>query len=205
MRAGVGGIAMAKGKTKVVREGLSRSVTHLLHRSLQLALDFHAEAAGETSLTQRQFTVLSAVAAADGLTQNDLVRATGIDRSTLADLVSRLLAKGLLLRARSLTDARANTVHLSEAGRDALGAGAGAAAEADDRLLALLSPKKRDSLLKILGALAAAADEPAKVRSRGGEPPVSDKSASKKKKKTKKLKEAKVARDDADPEPPIPA
>ena len=197
MPAGVGGIAMAKGKTKAVREGLGRSVTHLLHRSLQLALDFHAEAAGETSLTQRQFTVLSAVGAADGLTQNDLVRATGIDRSTLADLVSRLLTKGLLLRERSATDARANTVHLSDAGRVALGAGAGAAAQADERLLALLSPKKRDSLLKILGALAAAADEPVKVRSRASEPPTGDKTPAKKKKKAKK---AKVAREEPETE-----
>ena len=191
---------MAKVKTKVVREGLSRSVTHLLHRSLQLALDFHAEAAAATTLTQRQFTVLAAVGAADGLTQNDLVRATGIDRSTLADLVSRLLAKGLLLRERSVTDARANTVHLSEAGRDALSAGADAAGQADERLLALLSPKKRDSLLKILGALAAAADEPTKVRSRGPDPTPGAKSGSKKKKKARKLKEAQAARDEADSE-----
>jgi DNA-binding MarR family transcriptional regulator len=203
---------MAKTRTKVVREGLSRSVTHLLNRSLQLALDFHAEAAAGASLTQRQFTVLSAVGAADGLTQNDLVRATGIDRSTLADLVSRLLVKGLLLRERSLTDARANTVHLSAAGRDALGAGAGAAAAADDRLLALLSPKKRDSLLKGLGVLAAAADAPARDRSRGlapssARPTSADKAGPKKGKKNKKVKDAKATRrakaagDDAAPEP----
>lgn len=199
---------MAKGKTKVVREGLSRSVTHLLHRSLQLALDFHNEAAGDTSLTQRQFTVLSAVGVADGLTQNDLVRATGIDRSTLADLVSRLLVKGLLLRERSATDARANTVHLSDAGREALGVGSGAAAAADDRLLALLSPKKRESLLKVLGALAAAADEPAKTRASAVYTPPGDKSGPKKKKKTKKVKEpkdSKSGRDDADTEPPTAA
>jgi DNA-binding MarR family transcriptional regulator len=195
---------MAKGKTKVVREGLNRSITHLLHRSLQLALDFHAEEAGDTTLTQRQFTVLSAAGVADGLTQNDLVRATGIDRSTLADLVSRLLVKGLLLRERSATDARANTVHLSGAGREALGAGANAAAAADDRLLALLSPKKRESLLKALGALAAVADEPAKARARAVDPTPGDKDgAKKKKKKTKKVKEtneSKGEREDADSE-----
>ena len=198
---------MAKTRTKVVREGLGRSVTHLLNRSLQLALDFHAEAAAGASLTQRQFTVLSAVAAADGLTQNDLVRTTGIDRSTLADLVSRLLVKGLLLRERSLTDARANTVRLSEAGRDSLDAGAGAAAAADDRLLALLSPKKRESLLRVLATLAAVADEPAKTRARGsvptsGGPTSGDKSRPKKKKKGKKVKEAKEAKapgDEAEP------
>jgi len=149
---------MAKSGNLVGQEGLNRSVTHLLHRALQLALDFHAEAAKATSLTQRQFTVLSAAAGEEGLTQNDLVRATGIDRSTLADLVARMLAKGLLERERSATDARAKTVRLSSAGRDALEAGADAAREADERLLALFSPKKREAFLKSLGVLAVAAD-----------------------------------------------
>src|SRR4029077_12363666 len=130
--------------------GLSQSVTHLLHRVLQLALDFHAEASGPSGLTQRQFTVLAAAGAADGVSQSDLVRATGIDRSTLADLVARMLAKGLLERERSATDARANTVRLSPAGRAALDAGAAPAAAADTRLLGLLSPKKRETFLKTL-------------------------------------------------------
>jgi MarR family transcriptional regulator, temperature-dependent positive regulator of motility len=152
--------AMAKGKAKTTGDGLGASATHLLHRALQLALDFHTEAAGPATITQRQFTVLAAAGAADGRTQNDLVRATGIDRSTLADLVARMLAKGLLERERSATDARANTVRLSPAGRAALDAGAGPAAVADARLLGLLAPKKRDTFLKILAALAAAADAP---------------------------------------------
>jgi len=37
---------MAKGKGKIAREGLNGSATHLLHRALQLALDYHAEAPG---------------------------------------------------------------------------------------------------------------------------------------------------------------
>ena len=50
---------MAK-KQKSGDGGLSGSVTHLLHRVLQLALDYHAEASGPSGLTQRQFTVLAA-------------------------------------------------------------------------------------------------------------------------------------------------
>lgn len=157
---------MAKTKAPVAGDGLATSVTHLLHRALQLALDYHTEAAGPAAVTQRQFTVLAAAGAADGRTQNDLVRATGIDRSTLADLVARMLAKGLLERERSATDARANVVRLSAAGRAALGAGSTPAAAADARLLGLLSPKKREAFLKTLGALAAAADAPEEVRIR---------------------------------------
>ena len=150
---------MVKGKPKASADALGGSVTHLLHRALQLALDYHSEAAGPGAITQRQYTVLAAAAAHDGLTQNDLVRATGIDRSTLADLVARMLAKGLLVRERSATDARANSVRLSDAGRTALTAGATPANAADNRLLASLSAKKRDGFIKALATLTADAPE----------------------------------------------
>jgi DNA-binding MarR family transcriptional regulator len=156
---------MAKGKTKSQEDGLASSVTHLLHRTLQLALDLHADA-GPAEITQRQYTVLAAAGAADGQTQNDLVRATGIDRSTLADLVARMLAKGLLERQRSATDARANTVRLSDAGRAVLGASSGPAAAADEKLLSYLPAKKREGFLKALGVLSSAADNPSEVEAK---------------------------------------
>ncbi|HXV01313.1 MAG TPA: MarR family transcriptional regulator [Caulobacteraceae bacterium] len=188
---------MAKRKIRPSAGALGGSVTHLLHRALQLALDFHAESAGPGAITQRQFTVLAAAAAHDGSTQNDLVRATGIDRSTLADLVARMLAKGLLVRERSVTDARANSVRLSEAGRAALAAGAGPAGAADSRLLAFLSAKKRDSFLKTLAALAHAADQPAPANETSGKvakakPEKTAKSPAKTAKKQKKSKRAKA-------------
>jgi len=150
---------MSKTKAKPSADVLGGSATHLLHRALQLALDYHTEAAGAGAVTQRQYTVLAAAAANDGLTQNDLVRATGIDRSTLADLVARMLVKGLLVRERSATDGRANSVRLSQAGRAALAAGSEPASVADGRLLAVLSPKKREGFMKTLSAIALAADE----------------------------------------------
>jgi DNA-binding MarR family transcriptional regulator len=187
---------MAK-KQKSPDSGLSQSVTHLLHRVLQLALDYHAEASGATGLTQRQFTVLAAAGAADGVSQSDLVRATGIDRSTLADLVARMISKGLLERERSATDARANTVRLSDAGRLALSEGGKPAARSDERLLELLPPKKRESFLKTLATLAAAADATAppakteKVKAEKTPKPV--KAAATKKKSKKAKKQPKVA------------
>jgi MarR family transcriptional regulator, temperature-dependent positive regulator of motility len=187
---------MAK-KQKSADGGLSQSVTHLLHRVLQLALDYHAEASGAAGLTQRQFTVLAAAGAGDGVSQSDLVRATGIDRSTLADLVARMIAKGLLERERSSTDARANTVRLSEAGRIALVEGGKPAAKSDARLLNLLPAKKRETFLKTLTTLAASADggaAPAPVKApKAAKAPKADKpkaakAAAAPKKKTKKAK-----------------
>ena len=135
---------------------LDRSPSHLLHRALQISLDIYAEEFGENPLTQRQFAVLAAVEAREGLTQTDLVRATGIDRSTLADMAARMIAKGLLVRERSLADARANAVHLTEAGRAALADARPRMAATDDRLMALIPPGKREAFLSQLRLLAQA-------------------------------------------------
>ncbi len=113
---------MAKGKSaaKGGATALDRSPSHLLHRALQRALDIYADEFGATSITQRQYAVLAAAAEHEGATQADLVRSTGIDRSTLADMATRMIAKGLLERERSTLDARANAVSLTPAGREAL-------------------------------------------------------------------------------------
>lgn len=137
---------------------LDGSPSHLMHRVLQVALDIYAEETGPGAPTQRQFAVLSAVAQNEGLTQTDLVNATGIDRSTLADLVARMMGKDLLARERSATDGRANTVSLSAKGREALDAARPRVEAADKRILSLLSGGKRSTLMKVLGDLAHAGE-----------------------------------------------
>ena len=149
---------MVKSSNKARRGGLAGSPSHLMHRALQLALDIYADEAGPDGLTQRQFAVLEAVSHKAGLTQTDLVRATGIDRSTLADLVSRMTTKGLLDRERSTIDARAKAVRLSEAGQAALDAARPRVEAADKRILALLPKARRDSFLIMLAELAGEAD-----------------------------------------------
>ena len=80
------GAAKSKSGPKGGVAALDRSPSHLLHRALQRALDIYAEEFGENAITQRQFAVLAAANAREGATQADLVRVTGIDRSTLADI-----------------------------------------------------------------------------------------------------------------------
>ena len=180
--------------------GLDRSPSHLLHRALQLALDIYAEETGAGALTQRQFAVLSAVMAKEGCTQSELVRATGIDRSTLAELVARLIGKDLLGRERSTLDARANTVRLTDAGRAAVTEAAPKVAEADSRILALVPGAKRDAFIKTLRDMARAAgkgeasdNEAKKEKKAKAEKPAKADRKKKKKKARKKNDEASVA------------
>ena len=84
---------------------LGRSPLHMLHRAGQCAGEvFHAEMQ-DGDLTPRQYAVLLTVASNEGISQTGLVDKTGIDRSTLADIVRRMLKKGLLQRRRTKEDA----------------------------------------------------------------------------------------------------
>ena len=150
---------MVKSGKQARRSGsLADSPSHLMHRVLQLSLDIYAEEAGPDGPTQRQYAVMEAVSVKEGLTQTDLVRATGIDRSTLADLVARMTTKGLLSRERSVIDARAKAVRLSPEGQALLEAARPRVAAADKRIMALVPKAKRDNFLDLLCDLASAAD-----------------------------------------------
>jgi DNA-binding MarR family transcriptional regulator len=188
---------MAKGKSgaKGGATALDRSPSHLLHRALQRALDIYAEEFGATAITQRQYAVLAAAAEHEGATQADLVRSTGIDRSTLADMATRMIAKGFLERERSALDARANAVSLTEAGRNALEDARPRMAAADARLLKLIGGHgRRNTFVELLrdlvkkGDAELAAEKPAKApkppkAAKAAKPAKAPKSAKKAKKK----------------------
>ncbi len=174
----------------ITANALDRSPSHLLHRVLQLALDLYAEEAGPAAISQRQYAVLCAVQANEGVSQTGLVRATGIDRSTLADIVARMIGKGLLVRERSSADARANIVRTTQAGREALTEAAPRVAAADQRVLALLGAKKRDAFLAGLRRLAKAGEMSLSPEdgAASAEALAAEKARKKEKKKKKKAK-----------------
>ncbi|TGY89316.1 MarR family transcriptional regulator [Marinicauda algicola] len=136
------------------RFDLSASPGHLLHRAQQFAADRFNEATGGVQITQRQFAVLTAVAEEEGLTQTQLVRATGIDRSTLAELVARMAAKGLLLRERAPGDARANSVRFTDEGRKLYETALAGAKAADEAILSALPKGKRANFVESLTRIA---------------------------------------------------
>ncbi len=137
----------------------ARSFSHLLKRSVQFAVHCYMEEAGKTGLTHRQFTVLSAADAHDGKSQTELVRITGIDRSTLADLVARLMSQGYVQRRRTKEDARTNSIRLTPQGKKALKAAQAGAEDVDKKLLSLFSASDRKVVLENLAVLASEMDK----------------------------------------------
>lgn len=135
---------------------LETSLSHLLRRAQQFAYDQFVQQMGDSTITPRQFIVLFAVNEEEGLSQTDLVNRTGIDRSTLADMISRMIKNGLLARKRTAEDARANAVRLTAAGRRALNSSLPRAITAEKSLLDLLPKTVQADLVKGLTQLATA-------------------------------------------------
>ncbi|MFN3744746.1 MAG: MarR family winged helix-turn-helix transcriptional regulator [Hyphomicrobiaceae bacterium] len=137
-----------------------RSPIHLLHRAGQCASDIFASEMASLDITPRQFAILLTVAQNEGLSQTDLVLLTGIDRSTLADIVRRMLKKGLIQRRRTREDARAYAVKLTDEGLRVLAAARPKVEAVDARLLATLRADQRMSLVEDLRAIVASLQTP---------------------------------------------
>lgn len=131
------------------------SLLHMLRRASQAADYLFASEVDDREITSRQFVVLQAIAAGDGVSQTAIVEKTGIDRSTIADVVMRLQKKGLVVRKRSKEDARAYAVRLTDAGKKALDVSQRAAKRVDGRIGGKLPSQKREELLDILRSIAA--------------------------------------------------
>jgi len=125
---------------------------HLLHQAEQTAAKlFAASAMG--FITPRQLAILVAVAEDEGLNQTEAVERTGIDRSTLAEIIGRLVRKGLLQRRRSREDSRAKVLRLTDEGRRLLDAADPVARNVDGVLLAVLPAAQRRPFLAALQAI----------------------------------------------------
>lgn len=129
------------------------SLMHQFHRASQLADDAFSTAAAKHDLTPRQFVVLSATAKHDGLSQTSIVHMTGIDRSTIADIIRRMTRTGLLTRRRTKEDARAYAVKITDQGREVLESTKGIVGEVDEALLGRIPPDHREEFRRSLAAL----------------------------------------------------
>ena len=139
----------------------SSSALHLLHRAGQIADELFTVNIGASDLTPRQFEVLRAISLTDEPSQTQLVESTGIDRSTLADIVRRLVDRGLVLRKRTRHDARMYALRLSDKGIAVMRDASPAVTQTDEKLLGALPPRDREAFLKGLERMVAELANPA--------------------------------------------
>lgn len=133
---------------------LGNSPGHLLHRAQQRVADMTTQALRAYGLTPRQYAVLLALKDEKSLTQSSLVRETGIDRSTLADMLARMGKRGLTASHRTESDARANLVSITPQGERAVAAVTPKVVEAEQRMLSALPNPMRDTFVAALQEIA---------------------------------------------------
>ena len=138
---------------------LSQAPSHLLRRCVQYANDLFSHEPGASDLTKQQYTVLAAVEQNEGMSQTDLVHMTGIDRSTLAEMIRRMIEKGLLDRERTEADQRANAVRIAAGGRKALRSARSASERVERTLLSGLSSADRVKFVRMLTTVVSQADD----------------------------------------------
>ncbi|HOZ29190.1 MAG TPA: MarR family transcriptional regulator [Hyphomonadaceae bacterium] len=157
---------------RAVRSGpvfrLSESPSHLLRRAEQFAAETFLQAELPDGVTLRQTVLLAAIAESEGASQSNLVGATGVDRSTLAEMMARMEQKGFIVRSAAEDDGRAKSVSLTSQGRRRLEGALPTMRLVDKALLEALPANRRASFKATLLVLAKAADE---IHGETSEPP----------------------------------
>jgi DNA-binding MarR family transcriptional regulator len=113
---------------------------HLARRLQQIAYQLWQVRVSD-EITPPQFTVLTCLAARSDVDQKTLGDLASLDRSTVADVVARLVQRGMIRRLRDPRDARRNLLRLSVRGA---------------RTREELDPRVREMNLALLAPLTAA-------------------------------------------------
>ena len=123
---------------------------HLFRRLHQLAVARFTADMETISLTPIQWAALVTTAKRPGLDQSTLSREIHIDTSTVAGVLDRLEARGLIERKPSPDDRRLRLVYLSEQGQTLLVEATAAVLHMQDWLLEPLSASERGLLMKLM-------------------------------------------------------
>lgn len=133
-------------------EDLRRHPGHLIRRAQQVHYWlWNAEVSSE--VTSPQFAVLYALRAETNIDQKTLGDRVSLDRSTTADVVARLKARGMIQRIRDPRDARRNLLRLTAAGQRTTERLIPKAVRMNRLLVSVLSECEQAELLRMLNLM----------------------------------------------------
>lgn len=135
------------------RVQLEEQPGHLVRRLQQIAVALFLEETAGQDITPVQFAALQAVENQAGLDQRSLAATVALDTSTLAGVVDRLEARGLLERQASPSDRRVRLLAITQAGRAALATARPGMLRAQKNLLQPLNATERAEFVRLLGHL----------------------------------------------------
>lgn len=122
---------------------------HLLRRAVQVMNLLWDEEVSHV-ITSPQFAALNALYSEPNLDQRSLGRRISLDRSTMAEVVSRLSDRGLIQTARDTRDGRRKTIALTTRGLHTVQQLIPRTRAMTARLVGPLDAGQRDELLRLL-------------------------------------------------------
>lgn len=128
---------------------------HDIRRLHQIAVALFMAETEPFGVTPVQFAALQAVQNAPGTDQRTLARTIGFDTSTIAGVIDRLEARGLMLRSASAQDRRVRLLTLTPAGEQLLADVLPSMLRAQERILAPLPAPERSEFMRMLAVLIA--------------------------------------------------
>ncbi|WP_432974143.1 MarR family winged helix-turn-helix transcriptional regulator [Dactylosporangium sp. CA-233914] len=128
-------------------------ITWLLHRAAQHLRGATGDVAEQHGLTMRDYIVLSALGKTPGLTQSDLGRALGLDKTTLMSQLDRLERRGLVVRHSAPGDRRLRIPVITADGEALRATVAEACAAVEASVLDAFSQRQVQTLRRMLVAI----------------------------------------------------
>jgi DNA-binding MarR family transcriptional regulator len=125
---------------------------HLLRRALQAMNLLWIHNVSHT-ITSPQFAALNALYHEPNIDQRTLGERISLDRSTMAEVVARLSAKGLIRATRDVRDGRRKTIQLTPKGLAALQRLIPRTRVMTSRLVGALEQQEQADLLRLLTAV----------------------------------------------------
>jgi DNA-binding MarR family transcriptional regulator len=123
---------------------------HLARRVQQLAVALFVQEVGDIGLTPVQYSALQTVCNEPGIDQKTLAATIGYDTSTIAGVIDRLEARGLLERQVSATDRRARQLVPTPEGNRTLAAVVPRMLRAQERLVEPLTAAERKEFMRLM-------------------------------------------------------
>jgi DNA-binding MarR family transcriptional regulator len=132
---------------------------YLVRRLHQVNYALWLEELGHANVTPVQYSILTALSIRGVQDQTTLADEVGIDRTNVAEVLSRLEARKLVRRKENPSDRRARLATITPKGRALMTGLFPAMQRSQDRLLAPLTQKERDVFMHTLARLIEANDE----------------------------------------------
>lgn len=140
---------------------------YLVRRLHQISIALWTEELGHANVTPVQYGLLTALSVRGEQDQSTLADEVGIDRTNVAEVLSRLEARKLVRRKENPSDRRARLASLTPKGRALVSGLFSTMQRSQDRLLSSLTQKERERFLATLVRLIEANGNVGRAMSRG--------------------------------------